>query len=319
MMSFYSNADLFREAKEKQSGDREAYEKFFQATLKKFGADSPQDLDSEKRKEFFDYVNKNWKAQDEAKDLDESKGRTVKVKFSDGTGMTTSVAANMTDKDIKDYFKVGKSFNVGKGGRDKMAKVKSVEILESTIDEKMSRQLKDPKTEVMVVKNNRVKVIDRKDLDKYMKQGYELAESTVNEETVYIEYLNKAKGFKMDRKTFKGKNAYEDAMKWAEKNLGRFNPDMIKFESTMNEQLEPMEDDHKLDPMTGKIHDADAENKDGQRQKDKSFKRWHDAALEIEDHPYHENQDGSNMIEPSARNQTYAIENIVNKYLKDQD
>lgn len=71
MQHFYNNLKLFREAKykkeqEQQSGDREEYEKFFQATLKKFGAESPQDLDKEKRKEFFDYVNKNWDAQDES-------------------------------------------------------------------------------------------------------------------------------------------------------------------------------------------------------------------------------------------------------------
>jgi hypothetical protein len=263
MMSFYNNMDLFREAKEQQSGDKEAYEKFFQATLKKFNADSPQDLDTEKRKEFFDYVNKNWKAQDEAKDLDESKMRSVKVNFTDGSDMTTSVAANMSDKDIKDYYKVGKSFNVGKGDKDKMAKVKSVEIMESTIDE----------------------------------------------ETVHIEYLNKDKGFRKDKKTFTGKDAYEKAEKWAKENLGKFNQDMLKVES-VNEEL---------GPMTGKMPDADAQNKDGQRAVDKMFQRWHNAATKVYDHPYGENQDGTDSIEQSAEPQTYAIESIVNKYLKGQD
>jgi hypothetical protein len=46
------------------------------------------------------------------------------------------------------------------------------------LDEKKSRQLKDPDTETMVVKNGKVEVIDKKDLDKYMKKGYELAEDT---------------------------------------------------------------------------------------------------------------------------------------------
>ena len=207
-MSFYNNMDLFREAKEQQSGDKEAYEKFFQATLKKFGADSPQDLEKEKRKEFFDYVNKNWKAQDE---------------------------------------------------------------------------------------------------------------SVVTEETVYIEYLNKDKGFRPDRKTFKGKNAYEDAVKWAEKNLGKFNPDMIKFESTMKEDVDFDDDEvNHRNPMTGKMPDADAQNKDGQREKDKVFKRWHDAATEVHDHPYHENQDGSAIVDPAPELQTFTIEQLVAKYSKDQ-
>jgi hypothetical protein len=46
------------------------------------------------------------------------------------------------------------------------------------LEEKKSRQLKDPDTETMVVKNGKVEVIDKKDLDKYMKKGYELAEDT---------------------------------------------------------------------------------------------------------------------------------------------
>jgi hypothetical protein len=51
---------------------------------------------------------------------------------------------------------------------------------------------------------------------------------SVNEEKVYIDYLNKAKGFKQDRIKF---NSYEDAVKWAKKNFEKFNSDMIKFES----------------------------------------------------------------------------------------
>ena len=41
---------------------------------------------------------------------------------------------------------------------------------------KTVRQLVDPKKEVMVVKKNKVMVIDKKDQDKYMKMGYALAE-----------------------------------------------------------------------------------------------------------------------------------------------
>jgi hypothetical protein len=38
------------------------------------------------------------------------------------------------------------------------------------------RQLKDPENEIMVVKNGKVEVIDKKDKEKYMKKGYDLAE-----------------------------------------------------------------------------------------------------------------------------------------------
>jgi hypothetical protein len=51
---------------------------------------------------------------------------------------------------------------------------------------------------------------------------------SVNEEKVYIDFLNKKKGFKQDRIKF---NSYEDAVKWARKNFDKFDPDMIKYEA----------------------------------------------------------------------------------------
>ena len=53
-------------------GDKEKYQKFFKAALKKFGVDSPADLDDDKKKEFFNYVDKNYKGDhEEEKDLEE--------------------------------------------------------------------------------------------------------------------------------------------------------------------------------------------------------------------------------------------------------
>lgn len=43
---------------------------------------------------------------------------------------------------------------------------------------------------------------------------------------VYIDFLNKKKNFKQDRKYFKD---YDEAVAWAKKNLEKFNPDMIKY------------------------------------------------------------------------------------------
>jgi len=41
-------------------GDKEEYEKFFKGALKKFGVAEPDQLDGEKKKDFFNYVDKNW-------------------------------------------------------------------------------------------------------------------------------------------------------------------------------------------------------------------------------------------------------------------
>jgi hypothetical protein len=43
-----------------------AYELFFQKALAKFGVDSPEDLDDNEKKKFFDYIDQNWKADKES-------------------------------------------------------------------------------------------------------------------------------------------------------------------------------------------------------------------------------------------------------------
>lgn len=53
--------------------DKEAYEKFFKSALKKFGVDSPADFKSdEEKKKFFNYVDKNYKGENEETDLEEA-------------------------------------------------------------------------------------------------------------------------------------------------------------------------------------------------------------------------------------------------------
>jgi hypothetical protein len=60
-----------------------------------------------------------------------------------------------------------------------------------------------------------------------------MRKESVNEEKVYIDYLNKQKGFKQDRIKF---NSYEEAVKWAKQNFEKFNSDMIKYESVNEEK-----------------------------------------------------------------------------------
>jgi hypothetical protein len=49
------------EAIEEKSGGKEAYKKFFDSALKKFGIKSPAELkDDDEKKKFYDYIDKNW-------------------------------------------------------------------------------------------------------------------------------------------------------------------------------------------------------------------------------------------------------------------
>ena len=48
-----------------ETGDKEEYQKFFNAALKKYGVSSPDDLDDEKKKDFYNYIDANWKGDNE--------------------------------------------------------------------------------------------------------------------------------------------------------------------------------------------------------------------------------------------------------------
>jgi len=88
-----------------------------------------------------------------------------------------------------------------------------------------ARQLTDPKTEVMVVKNNKVIVIDKKDLPRYVDNGWALAEAHGGKHTTTGRSMTKGeedekerivKGMKKDKAGFKkryGKDA--DAVMYA--------------------------------------------------------------------------------------------------------
>ena len=48
--------------------DKTEYQKFFQKTLKQFGVQSPAELEGDKEKEFYNYIDKNWKGKGEKKE-----------------------------------------------------------------------------------------------------------------------------------------------------------------------------------------------------------------------------------------------------------
>ena len=46
--------------------DETPYEKFFASAMKKFGVSSPIELSPDETKKFFNYVDKNWEAEEES-------------------------------------------------------------------------------------------------------------------------------------------------------------------------------------------------------------------------------------------------------------
>ena len=85
-------------------GDKEAYQKFFQGMLKKFGVKSPSELSGDKEKEFYDAIDAGWKADDEKKEetLEESPTnalyRTTKIHLAlRNAGLKPNDAKKVTD------------------------------------------------------------------------------------------------------------------------------------------------------------------------------------------------------------------------------
>jgi hypothetical protein len=124
-------------------GSKEEYQKFFKAALKKFGATSPADMDDEKKKKFFDYIEKNW-TKDEMKEFEMKE-------FSEGElppALKKAIAAKKAkdgDKEDEDKDPVGKkeswkkdvmkkpASGVKKGFKDKKDKKEEIKEV-ATVD-----------------------------------------------------------------------------------------------------------------------------------------------------------------------------------------
>jgi hypothetical protein len=81
-----------------ESEKQKKYQAFFNKALKKFGVKSPSELDDEKKKEFFDYVDANYEADNEPKEsvkeetqLDEILGVRIPDAGKDSSGIRKAV------------------------------------------------------------------------------------------------------------------------------------------------------------------------------------------------------------------------------------
>ena len=95
------------------------YEKFFQSALKKFKVDSPADFKTDdKKKEFFNYIDKNYKAKEEEKDIKEyiqADGSRRKVKEGDQRRKENKLNEKDLDKNVDETLEKIREANVEKG------------------------------------------------------------------------------------------------------------------------------------------------------------------------------------------------------------
>lgn len=74
------NKQLLGEASRFIAEEDTEYQEFFSAALEKFGVSSPDELEGDKQKEFYDYVDQNWDAGENETDVDEADIKTPNKK-----------------------------------------------------------------------------------------------------------------------------------------------------------------------------------------------------------------------------------------------
>ena len=82
-----------------EKGDKEKYDKFFRAALKKFGVNSPADLPADKKKEFYNYVDKNYRGDHEQQNPNAEAYQpkeVKKVQYEIGTDEYTEYVKSLT-------------------------------------------------------------------------------------------------------------------------------------------------------------------------------------------------------------------------------
>ena len=102
LAAYYSarkKAGLEEGADKDVKGDKEAYQKFFQGMLKKFGVKSPAELSGDKEKEFYDAIDAGWKGDDEKKESIEEE-----ISLDEGMKMVNKKTGKDVTKHVNDFL-----------------------------------------------------------------------------------------------------------------------------------------------------------------------------------------------------------------------
>jgi hypothetical protein len=127
-------SDDLLEASRKVVENSAEYKKFFDSALKKFGVTSPAELDDAKKKEFFDYIDKNYNSDDE-KGKDGVKEETVdevsmSAMIQKAIDIASSMGGNMTGA-VKRIEAIKKGLSKNKNV------AKALQLANESIEEKL--------------------------------------------------------------------------------------------------------------------------------------------------------------------------------------
>jgi hypothetical protein len=104
-------------SEEEKSAKQKKYQAFFNKALKKFNVKSPAELEGDKKKEFFDYIDKNYEADDEEDEIVSEGKVTVDVDW---------IGDSKVTKDAEKKFKVKIKVDARKGTADVTGEHKQV-------------------------------------------------------------------------------------------------------------------------------------------------------------------------------------------------
>ena len=244
------NVDVHEGADKDVKGDKEAYQKFFQGMLKKFGVKSPSELSGDKEKEFYDAIDAGWKADDEKKESIEEK---IKMNALDWGKTTAQRNANLdkhdslkTSKEKEDFIRALKS----KSESTELEEMKEPFIVIDTADKnKVVGTASDQKGAERIISSSErppISIKDKKTLkivksNKKQNVGFPMKEETLEEAFWKVTITKKAgKLFKGQTVDVKASNSAQ-AIKKGLKKMKVDNPMLIPSGSVDAELAESTE------------------------------------------------------------------------------
>ena len=138
-------------------GDKEAYQKFFNDTLKKYGVKSPAELKGGDEKKFYDEIDAGWKADDEKPEKNES----VEELEDDEGDVEEGLVGNLIKKGAK-RFLTRKGRNDARAKKVKKLKSKSSELRRS---KQLKKDIKTAKKDIRKARRESTEELEEAKID----------------------------------------------------------------------------------------------------------------------------------------------------------
>jgi len=241
-----------------EDGDKEDYMKFFAGKLKKYGVKSPAELDDEKKKKFFNEIEKDWthdsKEEVEVEEKEENLGKRVKARMEAEDEVVVEPDEEDEDEDEDPVGDGEADSDVVAGGEptedelEKLADLVVQKIKDKADDEEEEEEEPDA-TEAESGKEEKIDINPKMEqvLNPHSRQRWEEALRqvyAVNEESVEVKEASNTSW--MDVQAKKVESKWKSMNKSARKKWLSSMADMAADEKTKQSVLDDVLDDYGL-------------------------------------------------------------------------